>query len=256
MTYHKAALVSVTCTLLLIVRGLAAQDSPPRFEVASIKRNLSGSGSAVNGMIRGDRFTSTNVTLTQLIRAAYNVQEFQITEQPRWFDAERFDIEAKMERPVTRPEEWQPMLQSLLAERFKLVFHRENRQMTIYELVVAKNGPKLSAADMSKCDPANPACSGFNASPTAIIGTTVTMEQFAVRLARSTGRVVADKTELKGTYDLKVEWPRDDPFTSAGATASAGIFSALQEQLGLKLESARGPVEVLVIDSVSKPSEN
>ena len=82
------------------------------------------------------------------------------------------------------------------------------------------------------------------------------MEQFAVRLARSTGRVVADKTELKGTYDLKVEWPRDDPFTSAGATASAGIFSALQEQLGLKLESARGPVEVLVIDSVSKPSEN
>jgi uncharacterized protein (TIGR03435 family) len=256
MRYAKTSIVAVVLTALLTGAIIRAQEARPRFEVASVKRNLSGSGSAVNGMIRGDRFTSTNVSLTQLIRAAYNVQEFQIAEQPGWFDTDRFDVEAKMERPVTRPDEWQPMLQSLLAERFKLGFHRENRQMTTYELVVAKNGPKLSAADVSKCDPANAACAGFNASPTQIVGTGVSMAQLAGRLARSIGRIVTDKTGLNGAYDFKVEWPNEDPFTSPGASASAGIFSALQEQLGLKLESARAPVEVLVIDSAQKPTEN
>jgi uncharacterized protein (TIGR03435 family) len=207
-------------------------------------------------LVRGDRFTSTNVTLIQLLRIAYGVQEFQIAEQPGWAGTERFDVEAKMTQPETDSAAWQPMLQTLLADRFKLAVHRENRQATTYDLVVAKNGPKLTAADTSKCDPANPACSGFRASAVQIIGTSVTMEQLAVRLARSIGRIVTDKTGLKGAYDLKVEWPEEDRFTSAGASASAGIFGALQEQLGLRLESVKSPVETLIIDHAERPGEN
>src|SRR5262249_54566436 len=132
------ALNIVLVFALSVVFAHAQTGTLPAFEVSSVKRNLSGGSSAISGMVRGDRFTSTNVTLTQLLRFAFGIQEFQIAGKPGWSDNDRFDIEAKSEHDI-KPTDWQPMLQTLLAERFKLIFHREERETSTYGLVVAKN---------------------------------------------------------------------------------------------------------------------
>jgi uncharacterized protein (TIGR03435 family) len=233
-----------------------AQASPPAFEVSSVKRNLSGSASAISGMVRGDRFTSTNITPTQLLRSAFGIQEFQIAGKPRWSNDDRFDIEAKAEHDL-KSTDWPPMLQTLLAERFKLVFHREQRETSAYALVIAKNGPKLTRVEAFTCDRPDPdACSNMAGSPISIVGENVTMNQLASRLSRSIGRQVTDKTRLDGRFSLKVEWPQEERIAEPGASASAGIFTALQEQIGLKLESTKEPVDVIVIDKVERPAEN
>jgi uncharacterized protein (TIGR03435 family) len=233
-----------------------AQKAPPAFEVASVKRNLSGGTSAIGSMVRGDRYISTNVTLSQLLRNAFGIQEFQIDGKPSWSDNDRFDIEAKADRDL-KSEDWPPMLQTLLAERFKLAFHREQKETSAYVLVVAKNGPKLTRVEAFSCDRPEPdACSNMMGSPISIVGEKVTMNQLAFRLSRSIGRKVTDKTGLDGRFNLKIEWPQEDRLAEPGASASPGIFTALQEQIGLKLESTKEPVEVIVIDWVEKPTEN
>ncbi len=243
--------------LLAVILTVSAQSTLPTFEVATVKRNISGSGSATSGLVQGDRVTSTNVTLNQMVRTAYSVQEFQIAGQPSWFNTERFDVQAKIPRDAKR-EDWPLMFQALLADRFKLVLHKENRSMSVLDLVVAKNGPKLTAADRSKCDPSNPsnAC-GFRASPTEIVGTSVSMAQLATRLSRSLGMIVLDKTELKGEFDLEIRWTNDEGVPlPRGASAGPALYPALQEQLGLRLQSTKAPVETLVIDRVQSPTEN
>jgi uncharacterized protein (TIGR03435 family) len=243
--------------LLAATLTLNAQTARPEFEVATVKRNISRSGSATSGLVQGDRVTSTNVTLTQMVRTAYGVQEFQIAGQPSWFDTERYDVQAKIPSGARR-EDWTLMFQALLADRFKLVLHKENRAMSVLELIVAKNGPKLKAADRSKCDPSNPSnVCGFRAAPTEIIGTGVSMGQLATRLSRSLGLIVLDKTELKGEFDLEIRWTNDEGVPlPPGASAGPGLYPAIQEQLGLRLQSARAPVETLVIDRVQRPAEN
>ena len=229
-----------------------AQSPAPAFEVASVKRNDSASGNSSSRNL-GSRYTATNVTVIQLLRNAYGIQEFQIAGGPSWVGIDRFDIDATM-APGGKPGDWQPMLQTLLADRFKLTFHREPRQASIYSLVVAKNGHKLTPGDPAKCP--NAGGCGFNASPTQIVGESVSMAQLAARLSRSIGIHVVDNTGLNGLFDLKLEWTVEDQFVGRGASASPTIFPAIQEQLGLRLESTRGPVETLVIDRVEKPTEN
>jgi bla regulator protein blaR1 len=147
------------------------------------------------------------------------------------------------------------MFQSLLADRFKLVLHRELKEVSAFALVVAKSGSKLKLADPNKCSQAT-AC-GFRASRSEIIGTKVTMDDLARRLSRSLGRMVIDKTDLKGNFDLTQQWtPEQNVPLGPGATASPEIFAAIQDQLGLRLESTRAPVETLVIDHAERPSEN
>lgn len=232
--------------------AVSAQNALPAFEAASIKRNTSTSGNSSSRNL-GTRYTATNVTVVQLLRNAYGIQEFQIAGGPSWAGIDRFDIDATM-APGSKPGDWQPMLQTLLAERFRLTFHREQRQTSIYSLVVAKNGHKLTPGDPAKC-PNTGGC-GFNASPTQIVGESVSMGQLAARLSRSIGVHVVDNTGLKGLFDLKVEWTVEDQFVGRGASASPTIFPAIQEQLGLRLESTRGAVETVVIDRVEKPTEN
>jgi len=233
-----------------------AQTSPQAFEVSSVKRNLSGGSAAIAGMVRGDRFTSTNITLTQLLRTAFGIQEFQIAGKPGWSDDDRFDIEAKADHDL-KSTDWPPMLQTLLAERFKLAFHREQRETSAYALVIAKNGPKLTRVEGFTCDRPEPdGCSNMAGTPISIAGEKVTMNQLASRLSRSIGRQVTNKTGLDGRFNLKLEWPQEERLAEPGASASPGIFTALQEQLGLKLESTKEPVEVIVIDRVERPGEN
>lgn len=232
--------------------AVSAQVAAPAFEVASVKRNESASGNSSSRNL-GNRYIATNVTVIQMLRNAYGIQEFQIAGGPRWAGVDRFDIDATM-APGSKPGDWQPMLQTLLAERFKLTFHREPRQAPVYSLVVAKSGHKLTPGDPKTC-PNTGGC-GFNASPTQIVGESVSMTQLAARLSRSIGIHVVDNTGLNGLFDLKLEWTIEDQFVGRGASASPTIFPAIQEQLGLRLESTRGPVETLVIDRVEQPTEN
>jgi uncharacterized protein (TIGR03435 family) len=244
--------VNVLVFLAVGATAVGAQDAAPSFEVVSVKRNVSNDGNS-RSVGKGDRYSATNVTVVQLLRAAYGIQEFQIAGGPDWIGVDRFDIEAKM--PIgSEAGPFQPMLQTLLADRFKLAFHREQRQVPIYSLVVAKSGHKLSPSDPAKC-PNSGGC-GFNASPTQILGTSVSMAQLAARLSRSIGITVVDNTGLNGMFDLKLEWVVEDQFAGRGATASPTIFPAIQQQLGLRLESARGLVETLVIDRAERPVED
>jgi uncharacterized protein (TIGR03435 family) len=240
------------CFVVSAVVTVHAQSAAPAFDVASIKPNHSAS---VNSSSRpvGGRYTVTNSTVVQMLRNAFGIQEFQIAGGPGWMGIDRFDIDARVPAG-SGPANWQPMLQTLLVERFKLAFHREQRQAPIYSLVVAKGGPTLTPADPSKCQ--NAAGCGFNASTTRIDGTSVSMDQLAARLSRSIGVPVVDHTGLSGLFDVTLEWTIEDQFVARGASASPTIFPAIQQQLGLRLESARGPVDTLVVDRLEQPTED
>ena len=242
----------VMAVVLAAAAAAHAQNALPAFEVASIKANRSGTTIANAGRMSGDRFTASNATVIQLIRSAYGVQEFQIAGQPGWTGIDRFDITANMPSG-SKPGEWPAMLQSLLAERFRLRLHRELREADVYGLIVVKDRFTLTPVDPSRCTPPNGSC-GFSATPTEIVARGQSMEQLATRLSRSIGQTVVDRTGLSGIFDFRLEWAQDDQFREPGATASPAIFTALSEQLGLRLQSLRAPVELLVVDGVEQPT--
>jgi uncharacterized protein (TIGR03435 family) len=252
-------------TLLLtgsIVVLATPQERPAAFEVESIRVNKTGDPSS-NLVPRRGGFSAVNVTLMQLARFAFQIQEFQIAGQPAWFNAERYDIEARSRPEIEseRAEVWQPMVQNLLARRFGLAYHIEQREQSVYELLVVRNGHKLKPAQNTDCVFPTPSRCGFRARSGEIIGDQVSMEAFATRLSRSIGRTVVNKTNLDGVFDLVVQWTPESDLglrndLAALPAGGPSIFTALQEQLGLRLEAAKGPIEVFVIDRVERPSEN
>jgi uncharacterized protein (TIGR03435 family) len=279
--------------LLLVAAGSAAialsqTESPtahPRFEVASIKPNSNGGNVAYIQPLPGSRLVMTNFAVLQLILSAYGVQGYQISGDPPWISTDHYDIQAKSEGNASVQQMEGPMLQQLLEERFKLKLHREIRQLPVYELTVAKSRAKLERSKEGSCipysvdSPPPPPIApgaprpnfcgyprlGVEGLTQTLDGAGVSMTVLANRLSPSyatqLGRTVFDPTGLTGTFDVHLKWTVD---ASAGATGPVitdnptgpSIFTALQEQLGLKLESAKGPVEVLVIDHVEKPSAN
>jgi uncharacterized protein (TIGR03435 family) len=238
--------------MILALAFLLAQ-SPPAFEVASIKPNKSGTR-AIGNKFEPQRMSWTNVPLKNLIQAAYHIQSYQLLGAAPWVAADTWDIDARTESPATMQQKME-MLQSLLADRFQLKLHRETRDLPEYKLVVAKNGPKLQPAKDSDQD-------ATHIGRGLIENHHMTLTGLAGFLQSELGRPVLDTTALAGSYNLKLEWiPDEGQPNSQGAIPSADatgptIFSAIQEQLGLKLESHKGPVEVLIIDRVEKPSAN
>jgi uncharacterized protein (TIGR03435 family) len=269
----------------------------PSFDVASIKTNKSGAMRIAMMPQPGGRFLASNVTLSMLLRTAYQLKgPEQMSGAPDWSDSEHFDIEAKAAESNPSRERNALMMQSLLADRFKLVVHRETRQLPVYALVLSKaekTGPAfLPHLDDTKCaDPSGPPppppapgaalptfCGGFfnmmNSGTMRLQGNKVTMEMLVAQLSNSVDRVVVDRTGLSGTFDVSLEYlsqqaglsgfpPGAGPGPGAGATpadpspsAPPSLPTALQEQLGLKLVPQTGPVDVLVIDHVERPSEN
>jgi bla regulator protein BlaR1 len=224
------------------------------FEVASIKPNKSGVPQI--RIQKGQGYLGTNVTLRNLIQFAYQTGPDGLTGVPGWIDGERFDVAAKTSADTT-DEQRRRMMQSLLADRFKLTVHQETKEMPIYALVVAKNSPKLQPSKAEETE--------FGGSRGQFLCQKVPMSMLAGQLRRLLGRPVHDETGLTGEYDFKLEWTPDEPPANAG-TAEArtappdrtgpSIFTALQEQLGLRLESRKGVVAVLVVDRVERPSEN
>ncbi|MBZ5617374.1 MAG: TIGR03435 family protein [Acidobacteriia bacterium] len=246
--------------LILAVRAFGQTAPAPTFEVASIKPSKAEPRSISGVTSETGRISARNVTLRRCIRGAYNVPETQVLGGPKWIDDERYDIDAKAAGPAG-DHDLMIMLQSLLAERFKLVFHREKRPMSGYALVVGKSGLKAQRS--------TPEAHSFtHARRGGIDAQACTMANLAQKLSDALHLPVADFTGVEGAFDIKLEWTPEDTQAKppaggdkAGTLAPDGaagpsIFAALQEQLGLKLESRKVPTEVLVIDRADKASEN
>ncbi len=243
---------------------------PPVFDVAAIRQDKSGSGSS-HSATNDSRFTATNVSLRSLMQyEAYDIPGNRILGGPRWIDSTRFDIEAKMDdsladrlrtlTEVQRRIQTKALFQQLLADRFKLAVHWEIKDLPVYAMVVAKKGPSLHQSKQPD------GASGTSSNDGQFTGQGLTMAQIAdaltQELSTELGRVVIDKTGIQGRFDIALKWmPRtgEDLLTDgmeAPSDSRSSIFTAIQEQLGLKLESTKGPVQVLVIDHVEMPSEN
>ena len=270
---------------LVLASALAAAQQIS-FDVASIKVRTVGISSTA-AIASPDRFNRFNTLLRDLVRDAYNLQPFQVVNGPEWMATTRFDVQAKAPF-VPSPEQMRAMVRQLLADRFALKAHMETREMPAYALVLARSdgrlGPQISrtAIDCAALDverarkgearpvaPAQrgdaPVCATFTStqSRASAAGVSITMRRtssgtplrdLAAFLAMVVKQPVLDRTGLEGDFDITLEFaPARGPSVAAGpAGDSASVFTALQEQLGLKLETVRGPVDVLVIDSVSE----
>jgi uncharacterized protein (TIGR03435 family) len=234
------------------------------FEVASIKPNVSGSETFAMSPISHGSFSATNVTLIRLITTAYRLQNAQVIGGPSWLTSARYDVAAKGAENATTAEVLS-MLQPLLADRFNLTIHRETRDLPIYALVTAKNGPKLGKPEDGSCGEASKAskpCTSLAEFKNGMAADNVSLPTIASTLGSILGdRPVVDRTGLTGRFDIHLLWtdgsrrPADSQEES-NLAAPGSVFVALQEQAGLKLEATKGPVEVLVIDRVERPSEN
>ena len=241
-------------------------DANLAFEVATIKpSNPEVRGQSILvGRGGGNMFTTTNTTLNDLIVFSYGIHPRQLTGGPSWLESERFDITAKPEsQGIPNATQLRTMVQKLLTERFGLAFHNEKRELSAYVITVAKSGHKLTKNESGGILP------GFGGRGPGAIGVrNTTMGEFAGFLqARILDRPVVDQTALSDKFDFVLEW-RPDPSQVQGPPGAPApqlppevesrpdLFTAIQEQIGLKLESTKAPVEVMVIDKVQKPSEN
>lgn len=230
--------------------SVAAQ-SRPAYEVASIKVNRSGiTGSSIGSGPSG--FRAQNATLRELIREAYDVQDVQVIGGPGWVGLDRYDVLAKVEGNTTGEARGQ-MLQALLAERFNLVVRNEPRDLEVYRLVVARKDGRLGPGlRLSACESEPPPCGNSQSSNGELNARGISLARLGIVLTRSLKQVTIDSTGLTGKYDMTLKFAPD---TALDADRPS-IFTALQEQLGLKLERGRAPVPVITIVSVDHPTED
>jgi uncharacterized protein (TIGR03435 family) len=272
----KTRLILVTVTITWVVALTAQAPKELAFDVAAIKPSADTKAFSFSMVQPGGRYIGQNMTLRLLIKTAYGVHDSQIVGGPSWIDAEHWDINAKAEGykdATTFRDQARLMVRPLLADRFKLVLHHEQREIPVYALVPAKAnefGPKFRRNDERDCDKAVPlltpaegaaepvglmpcGADGFN--PRHLWARAMTLNYLLIGLARtSIDRVVVDHTGLTGKFDWEVQWIPDDLRVDA-ATRPDGpsIFQAFRDQLGLKLEPARDRVDVLVIDRAERP---
>jgi uncharacterized protein (TIGR03435 family) len=229
------------------------------FEVASIRPSAPGARGG-NGIeiTPGGRFSAVNVSLRALLKNAYGIRDFQIVQPPDWLDSQRYDVIAKAETDVPA-DRMKLMLQSLLADRFQLKVHREPKDVQAYVLTIGKNGPKIQPA---AGDPGRVSRKGLGAiagSKASIAQLTEALSDVALNGHYILDRPVLDRTGLSGVYDFVLTWTPEPGQFSPGSTpdlSGPSLFTAVQEQLGLKLEIQKAQVEILVIDHVEKASAN
>jgi uncharacterized protein (TIGR03435 family) len=273
--------------------AIAQETSAPAFEVATVKRNTSSPGNSLMRRLPGGRLTATNMPVRPMITFAYELAQYQLVGGPSWLTTDAFDIVAKMEgdpAPVApgtgTTDPMRLALRSLLADRFKLKAHRETREMDIFALVMAKPGgapgPSLkpSTADCAAQAAAarrggpppgppgppaagSPFC-GIFGGPGRLRFGGLPASQLAQAFSGQAGRMVVDRTGLTGSWDFELTYAAEGrggpggggPDVPAPDPNAPSFFTAIQEQLGLKLESTKGPVDVLVIDAIEKPVDD
>ena len=289
MSRLLAALLS---TAVVAAPALAQTDTRPAFAVATVKHNRTGDATRSMRLQPGGRIVITNQPLRQLITFAYSLQPQQLTGGPSWLDTDRFDITAQAEGNISPtppggpPGPAQLMMQRLLAERFGLVVHTESRELPVYALTVARRdgqlGPQIKPADRDcvalmtqapggvpvqapRLPDGRPGCGVMRNNVTGKImagGTTMAMLA-STMLTGPAGRIVVDQTGLTGAYDFDLEFAMDPapgatlpPDAATAVSDRPSLFTALEEQLGLKLQATRAPITVTVIDRVTPPTEN
>ncbi|MFN7992919.1 MAG: M56 and DUF3738 domain-containing protein [Bryobacteraceae bacterium] len=276
-------------------QSTASPTAVPAFDVVSIKPSKGADNRVMIGIDPSGRFNAENITLKMLLEEAYGIKDSQLLGAPGWAASEHYNIEAKPEEslaaaqrklgPEQHRAQLQQMLQAMLTDRFQLKVHHESKQLPLYELVIANGGPKIQQSPQTPDEQGPPGPMRPDGPPPrhsirmmgrghlTING--VDLNMFSDVLSRQLGRVVVNQTGLKGNYDFELKWtpdineggmfaggkaPGDSRISSDMApppdAAGPTIFTALQEQLGLKLESKKGPVDTVVIDSVERPSEN
>lgn len=241
---------AVKFAFFLMVCVLLPGQSPASFEVASVRPNRGGSLNTQINLMDGGRLSITNASLKTLIRNAYGLQAFQFGGGPGWLDTDMYDIEAKTGRPEKITDAQLPaLLQSLLADRFHLKVHWESREATVYALLIDKGGLKMKA---SSSDEVPLGDTGRGVNRMHIKGVALPISFLTQNLANRLGRMVTDQTGLTGKYDFAIEWDPQSDAESAGPS----LFTVLKEQLGLRLETQKGHVDVLVVDSAEKASDN
>ncbi len=254
-TNHGVMTLTKLLLPIFVATQLAYAQTPiPAFEVATVKPAVTSSdGHTHINYPPDDRFSAINITLPALMQWAYGMPETQILDGPPWLSSTRFDIQAKTDIDQMKGlsteqvnELKRRMVQALLADRFRLKLHQDTRTLPAYDLVLAKGGSKLQ--------PSQSGGKSIGTSRRYFNGEGLTTTMIAEELSKIAGRVVVDKTGLDGRYDFKLRWSPDD---DAGSDTDAPtLFTAIQEQLGLKLEPAKEPVPVLVIDKVEQPTPN
>jgi len=230
-----------------------AADAHPSFAVAVVK--LHDPNSHHQGFnFEGSRYVVRNQSVASLVMFAYAVHPKQIVDGPDWVRTDRYDIEGKPDTPGEPSlKQQQEMLRKLLFDRFGLKIKREKRELPVYAIEVAKGGPKLTAAANPNAEPDQDG-EGHGTEMTQIY-TSATMKDFAMGMNFFMDRPVVDQTGLTGKYDFRVRYTYDE-VRATGPNAPPGMFTAIQEQLGLKLQPMKAPIDVLVIDHVERPSEN
>jgi len=239
-------------------------DGSLEFDAVSVKpSNPNSTNGTVVSVNPSGVLHVVNATVKDLIETAYDVRLFQIEGGPKWADATKFDVDAtpgtRPQGPAALPPGWTNVrfkVQALLKERFQLQLHRETRIGRIYTLAIAKGGVKSTLFSATQSPPR-----GINAGPGKMLGEGASMTDLAYKLSRLLERPVVNNTGLEANYDFKLEWtPDPGPAAPDGqpvdASVGPSLFAALQQQLGLRLEATKGPVDILVIDRVDKPSEN
>jgi uncharacterized protein (TIGR03435 family) len=236
---------AVSATVFLAT-CIAIAQIPKQFDVAAITPNTEGTLAWSIRTPPGGRFTARNVTLRTLILEGFALKDFQLEGLPGWVDRERYDIVAKAETPGTiSPDELRPLIRSLLISRFKMEFHAEKKERPTYSLVVAKNGAKLHPNTGTHAHSTDWGKDHINAND-------VTLVEFAAVLEGQLDKVVLDNTGIPGTFDFKMTWTPEQATDLTGPS----IFTAIQEQFGLRLVSTKGLAEVTVIDHIEPPTEN
>lgn len=247
--------------LAVIAAGVLAQ-SDPAFEVATIKPSAPGQPGFGMGMA-GHRFIGVNTTLRDLIAFAYGLHPDQITGGPPWIASDKYDLYAEVTgKGAPESQRIRAMVQQLMADRFSLVFHRAKKELSVYAIVVAKSGAKFTG---SAGEPNVNASFDFPSLGRMTVHN-ATIADFAVWLERYvTNRPVVDQSGISGKYNFTFDWSPDEtqlPGLSEqlqhtnGRSERPDLYTAIQQQLGLKLESAKAPVEILVIDRAERPSDN
>jgi uncharacterized protein (TIGR03435 family) len=231
-------------------------DADPSFEVATVKpSDPDNHGSAIH--VEGRRFVIKNHTMNVMLMFAYGIHPKQIVDAPSWFASDRYDVDGVLDvegQPSLK--QMQRIVQKLLAGRFQLKFHPETRELSVYALAVAKDGPKLtkSKGDPNLLGDENDNSHGGQITQTI---TNMSMTDFALLMQFFTDRPVVDHTGLTGKWDFKWTWTADESRVAPdAANPPPGMFTAIQEELGLKLDPVKAPADVYVIDRIERPSPN
>lgn len=240
--------ISILSLIFLTFTAFPQTASAPSFEVASVRRDPTTAGSYFR-YLPGGRFSALS-WMKQVIQVAYGVKDYQVAGGPGWLTTDWYDIEAKAENPDATKSDVNAMVRSLLADRFRLQFHREAKDFASYDLVVDKKGPKLTPlqpGQESKCSRDNSTICGIT-SPS----------ELASFLGHIMGRPVFDKTGISGKFDVLLDF---DTYSVRGQTPPEGydkpsLSTALKEQLGLRLESRKERLPVMVVDRIERPTEN